>query len=57
VIGGIPRDTYFDMTTMFEGLVKQGRETAVFPIREYWLDIGQLEDLERARVEYGGLFQ
>jgi dTDP-glucose pyrophosphorylase len=57
VIGGIPRDTYFDMTTMFEQLVKQGRETAVFPIREYWLDIGQLEDLERARVEYGGLFQ
>ena len=52
----IPRDTPVDMTTVFERLVEQEKKTAVFPIREYWLDVGQLEDLERARVEYGRLF-
>lgn len=52
----IPRDTYTDMPTVFEKLIAERKETTVFPIREYWLDIGQLEDLERARLEYGRLF-
>lgn len=52
----IPGNTYVDMPSVFEKLVSTERETAVFPIREYWLDIGQLEDLERARHEYGRLF-
>lgn len=26
-------------------------EASVFPLREYWLDIGQMKDLERARAE------
>jgi dTDP-glucose pyrophosphorylase len=53
----IPGNSYFDMTSMFEKLVESGQETAVFPIREYWLDIGQVNDLEKARLEYGGLFE
>jgi dTDP-glucose pyrophosphorylase len=56
VLALIPRGTHIDMTTIFERLVEQGKKTAVFPVREYWLDIGQLDDLERARLEYGRLF-
>ncbi len=52
----IPADTYTDMPTVFEKLVAGRQETTVFPVREFWLDIGQLEDLERARLEYGRLF-
>jgi len=52
----IPGDTFIDMPSVFEKLVSKKMETAAFPIREYWLDIGQLEDLERARHEYGRLF-
>ena len=57
VLEQIPAGTYVDMPIIFERLISAGRETVVFPIREYWVDIGQLEDLERARTDYGTLFQ
>lgn len=47
----IPKNIYFDMPTLFEKVIAKGFETAAFPIREYWLDIGQLEDFERANME------
>jgi dTDP-glucose pyrophosphorylase len=47
----VPRNVEFDMTTLFHSLSKQGRRTSAFPIREYWLDVGRLDDLERARIE------
>jgi len=50
----IPKNKYFDMTTLFELIIGQGYETAVFPIREYWMDIGHPADLERANGEFGG---
>ena len=52
----IPRDTRFDMTTLFEAMVGQRDETAVFPIREYWLDIGQMADYDRANGEFTQIF-
>ena len=44
----IPKDQFFDMPALFERVIAAGKETVAFPIREYWLDIGQLSDLERA---------
>lgn len=55
-IGMIPSDRFFDMPTLFSRLIEQGRETAMFPIREYWLDIGHLADYQRANGEYAELF-
>ncbi len=49
--------TFYDMPTLFEKLVAEGRETAVFPIREYWLDIGHLADLEKANGEFDVHFE
>jgi dTDP-glucose pyrophosphorylase len=49
--------SFYDMPTLFEKLVAEGRETAVFPIREYWLDIGHLADLEKANGEFGVHFE
>ena len=46
----------FDMPTLFEDLMNQGLTTAAYPIREYWLDIGQPNDLEKANLEYEKLF-
>jgi dTDP-glucose pyrophosphorylase/predicted transcriptional regulator len=48
----VPRATPFDMTTLFQHLMQKGRSTGAFPIREYWLDVGRLDDLERARLEF-----
>jgi len=52
----IPPNTYFDMPTLFEKLIDAQNETAVFPIREYWLDIGQLADYDRANGEFKQVF-
>lgn len=48
----IPRGQFFDMPSLFE-IVKQNKgKAAVFPIREYWMDIGQVKDFEQANGEY-----
>ena len=52
----IPKQTYFDMPTLFEMLISNRQKTAAFPIREYWLDIGHTADFERANGEYRDIF-
>lgn len=53
----IPSDTFYDMPTLFSTLLENGRETAVFPVREYWLDIGHLADYQRANGEFSEVFR
>lgn len=51
VILDIPENSRTDMTSVFEDLILADKETAVFPIHEYWLDIGRIDDLERAKSD------
>lgn len=53
VFDDIPYDEFYDMPTLFEQLIGKGKKTAVFPIREYWLDIGQVDDFHKANLDYG----
>lgn len=53
----VPGNTFFDMPTLFERLVADKKSTVAFPIREYWLDIGRLDDYERANGEFGAAFE
>jgi dTDP-glucose pyrophosphorylase len=52
----IPTDQYFDAPQLFSALLEAGRETCVFPVREYWADIGRIDDLENARSIYPAVF-
>lgn len=52
----IPKDEFFDMPQLFDRIVANGGASAVFPIHEYWLDIGRIDDLERARGDIGAMF-
>ena len=52
----IPEREAFDMPTLFQRMQQQDLRSAVFPLREYWLDIGQISDLERARLEFDVVF-
>jgi dTDP-glucose pyrophosphorylase len=55
LLEAIPRDARrFHMTELFDQTIAQGQPTAAFPIREYWIDIGQLDDFTRANGEWGG---
>ena len=56
VLDYIPQNSYFDMPQLFSKIRDEGGESTVFPIHEYWLDIGRFEDLERARSEYAQVF-
>jgi len=44
------------MPTLFEKLIVAGKNTVSFPIREYWIDIGKIEEFEKANKEYYEVF-
>jgi len=56
VLDFIPKNTHLDMPDLFALLINKGYETAAFPIREYWMDIGRLDDFEKANGEYHEVF-
>jgi dTDP-glucose pyrophosphorylase/CBS domain-containing protein len=45
----VPKGTHFNMTDLVERLIADGRNVISYPIREYWLDIGQRADYEHAQ--------
>jgi dTDP-glucose pyrophosphorylase len=47
----VPTGRRFDMTDLIAALLTDRRHVAAFPISEYWLDIGQMDDYERAQVD------
>jgi NDP-sugar pyrophosphorylase family protein len=49
-------NVYCDMPDLLTSCVKQDYRVATFPIREYWLDIGRHEDLQRADSDYEKVF-
>lgn len=53
--GYIPASGRFDMTDLISRLLEAGRPVVSFPVHEYWLDIGQHEDYERAQHDVLGL--
>jgi dTDP-glucose pyrophosphorylase len=52
----VPADQFFDMPSLFKILKQKDGRAAVFPIHEYWMDIGQIKDFERANGEYPSYF-
>ncbi len=56
IIDLIPSNTYFDIPELISILMLKGQEIAVFPIREYWIDIGHIDDYEKANNEFAEVF-
>lgn len=46
-----------NMTDLFERVRQRIGRTSVYPIREYWLDIGRSEDFDRAKTEFTQIFK
>lgn len=46
----LTEDEYLDMPTLLAQLIDAGRTVGAFTINEDWIDIGRVEDLERARA-------
>ena len=43
-----------DMPTLLEREIDRGEAVNMFPIHEYWLDIGRMDDFHRAQTEVQG---
>ena len=49
----IPAQEHFHMTDVVEELLRAKRTVVSFPIREYWMDIGQPNDYQQAQKDIG----
>jgi dTDP-glucose pyrophosphorylase len=57
VISEIPLGQPFTMPELLKKINRKENDVSVFPIHEYWLDIGQLEDFKRAQSEVDKIFK
>jgi NDP-mannose synthase len=48
----IPKDTYFGMDHLIKRLLTESQPIAKYDLEEYWLDIGRIDDYERAQSNY-----
>lgn len=47
--------TLIDMPTLLERQIDRGKVVNMFPLHEYWLDIGRLDDFHKAQADVKGL--
>ncbi|MBT6231575.1 MAG: NTP transferase domain-containing protein [Candidatus Scalindua sp.] len=55
VLKDIPADTFWNMTDLIDKCLLNKNKVTVFPVHEYWSDIGTPADLEKARKEFKGV--
>ncbi len=56
VLKYIPKNEFYNMTTLFEKLIDKDKNIISFPIDGYWLDIGRFEEYKKANEEYNEVF-
>lgn len=56
VLSLVPRNYCFSMPDLLTRIIQNGLKISAFPIREYWLDVGTADGLNRARNEYFEFF-
>ncbi|CAH6795998.1 D-glycero-D-manno-heptose 1-phosphate guanosyltransferase [Vibrio chagasii] len=55
VINSVPQSHKIDMPTLLEQHMEQRNNILMFPIHEYWLDIGRMDDFNRAQADIHSL--
>lgn len=51
VLRSVKLNSVLDMPTLIDQQLSQSNKVTMFPIHEYWLDIGHLNDFERAQTD------
>lgn len=51
-VGLVPPKQFFDMTSLLERLLSTGRPVRAFALPGFWIDIGNVDDFQRANNEY-----
>ena len=48
----IPRDTFYNMPTLFQDMISKNKKTISFPLQESWSDIGTIFDYESIKSKF-----
>jgi len=57
IIDHIPKNAYFDMNHLLEIMLQNNEPICIFPIREYWIDIGGIKDFNQANLDFDEVFK
>ncbi len=57
ILNLIPPNEYFGMDTLIKSLLGQNKPVSHYPIEDDWLDIGRIEDYEKAQQIYKDRFE
>ena len=52
ILNDIPLNKFYNMTELLDKTIINGRNVKVFPIYEFWSDIGTIKDLQAANALY-----
>jgi len=56
VLKTIPKTSNYDMNHLLEAMLRRKEKVCAFPIREYWIDIGKMQDFHQAKLDYDNVF-
>ena len=51
IIKSVSRNSYLDMPSLLEQQISLNSKVIKFPLHEYWLDIGRMDDFRRAQTD------
>jgi len=51
IVSSVEPNQAIDMPTLLDQRMRKGELIAMFPVHEYWLDIGRFEDFNRAQID------
>ncbi len=51
----VDKNRHIDMPTLLQKYLDANKDVLMFPIHEYWLDIGRMDDFERAQADIKSL--
>lgn len=49
ILKGIPKNSFFNSTDLMQDIIDRRGRLNSYPIRQYWLDVGKMEDFEKAQ--------
>ncbi len=52
IIKSVPKGKKIDMPTLLESHMSNQKNISMFPIHEYWIDVGKMNDFEQAQNDY-----
>tara|TARA_R110002020_G_scaffold183864_6_gene380391 strand:+ start:984 stop:2033 length:1050 start_codon:yes stop_codon:yes gene_type:complete len=55
IFKAVEKNKRIDMPTLLQSYIDESKEIMMFPIHEYWLDIGRMDDFKKAQFDIGRL--